>query len=174
MWERTATELSSDGRTTDRKSSYTELGTAWHYWKDNQWNESRARFRLLAGGAVADEGPMQLIVGPDVSHEPLVDLLTPDSKRFQMSPRWLAYFDRKTGQSSLIAAVKPWAGQLFEPNVIVFPDAFDQVHAALRLTYQPWGVEQPDARPNDEERGQPRVPVLLPAHSEKLLLARRG
>lgn len=142
VWERTVTELTADGRTTERKSSYTELGTAMHYWNGNQWNESRARFRLLAGGAVADEGPMQVIVGPDASHEPLLDVLTPDSKRFQASPRWLAYFDRATGQSSLIATVKPCEGQLLEPNVIVFPDAFDQFHAALRLTYQPWGVEQ--------------------------------
>jgi hypothetical protein len=113
-----------------------------HYWKDGQWTESQARFRLFPGGAIADEGPFNLIVSPDVSHEPLIDLLSPGQGRFQISPRWLAFFDRVTQQATIIAAIKPCAGQLVAPNVIVFPDAFDDVAAAIKLTYQPWGTEQ--------------------------------
>ena len=140
-WERTVTETLGDGRTVERKSGYTELGTSMHYWKDNQWMTSRAQFRLFPGGAIAEEGAFQLIIAPDVSQEPVVDLLTPDSTRFQISPRWLAYHDLN-GQSAMVAAVKPCVGQLLEPNVIVFPDAFDDIRAALRFTSQPWGVEQ--------------------------------
>lgn len=140
--ERTFTEALSDGTAAERKTSYTELGTSMHFWKDGGWQESKAQFRLYPGGAVAEEGPLRLIIAPDVSQEPLVDLLTSDSQRFQASPRWLGYYDRATGRSIMIAAVKPCAGQLVEPNVIVFPDAFDDLHAALKFTYHPWGMEQ--------------------------------
>lgn len=142
IWERTITETRPNGRVVERKSSYTELGTGMHYWKEGQWQESQARFRIFPGGAVANEGPFQFIIAPDIAAEGAVDLLTPDGKRFLSSPRWLAYHDLDTGQSLIIAAVKSCAGQMFEPNVIVFPDAFDDVKAALRYTYQPWGVEQ--------------------------------
>ena len=142
VWERTIRELLPDGRTEERKSSYTELGTSMHFWKDNQFHESNARFRLFPGGAVADEGMMQLIVAPDAAAEPLLDLLATDAQRWQMSPRWLVYHNRVTQEATLIAAIKSCAGQLVSPNRILFPDAFDQIHAALRITYQPWGAEQ--------------------------------
>jgi len=106
-WERTVTEILGDGSTTERKSSVIELGTSMHYWRDGQWMESQARFRLFPGGAVADEAPFNLIITPDLSQEPVVDLLAPGGNRFQISPRWLAYFDRTTGQSAIVAAVKP-------------------------------------------------------------------
>jgi hypothetical protein len=139
-WERTVTEVLGNGTTIERKSSVIELGTSMHYWKDGQWTESQARFRLFPGGAVADEAPSSLIIAPDLSQEPVVDLLAPGG-RFQVSPRWLAYFDRATGQSAMVAAIKPCVGQLVAPNVIVFADAFDDVAAAIKLTYQPWGIE---------------------------------
>src|SRR4026209_1766094 len=141
-WERTVTEVLGDGTTTERKSSVIELGTSMHYWKDGQWTESQARFRLFPGGAVGDEAPFNLIIAPDLSQEPVVDLLAPGGGRFQISPRWLAYFDRTTGQSAIVAAVKPCVRELIAPNVILFFDAFDDIHAALKFTFQPWGTEQ--------------------------------
>jgi hypothetical protein len=142
VWERTVTETLGDGTTAERKSSVVELGTSMHYWKDGQWRESQARFRLFPGGAIADEGPFNLILAPDVSQEPVIDLLAPDNGRFQISPRWLAYHNRRTRQSAMVAAVKPCPGQWVEPNVIVFVDAFDEAHAAIKISYQPWGMEQ--------------------------------
>src|SRR5262245_54062293 len=130
VWERISTVTLPNGQELERKSSYTELGTGMHYWKEGQWQESQARFRVFPGGAVANEGPFQLIIGTDIAAEGAVDLLTPDGKRFLSSPRWLVYHDLDTGQSVMIAAVKSCVGRLFETNVIVFPDAFDDVKAA--------------------------------------------
>jgi len=141
-WEKVTEFLRRDGTTGYRTNSYTQLATGMHYLKDGQWTESNARFQLFPGGASAEEGPFKLIVAPDVAQAPVLDLMTPDGKRFQSSPRWLTYHDRTTGQSVMIAAVKPCIGELIAPNVILFPDAFDDIHAALRITYQIYGMEQ--------------------------------
>jgi len=131
-----------DGKVRSRSSDVWQLGTGMNYWKDGEWRETKAEFQLFPEGAVARQGPFQLIIGPDAAQEGLVDVLTPDGNRLRASPRWLAYYDRATGQSEMMAAVKPCQGQLIAPNVVVFADAFDDVHAALRYTYQPWGIEQ--------------------------------
>jgi hypothetical protein len=141
--QRLVAEPQPDGSVAERVSSYTELGTGLHYKSElGQWLESQPQFELFGGGAVARQGPFQLIVSPDLSDKPTVDVLTPDSKRLQISPRWIAIFNRATRQSTMIAAIKPCVGQLVAPNVVVFFDAFDDTRAAIRLTYQSWGIEQ--------------------------------
>lgn len=140
--EQTVSVLGADGRMTERKSSYVEIIPGLHYFKDGQWLESKAEFKLFPGGAAATEGPLQLILNPDIAQEGAVDFLTPDGKRFVSSPRWLAYHDMVTGESAMIAAVKSCVGELVAPNVVIFPDAFDDIRAAIRYTYQPWGMEQ--------------------------------
>lgn len=134
--------IGADGRQVEHKSSYVELIPGLHYFKDDAWHESKAEFNLFPQGAVAEQGPIQLILTPDIAQEGSVDFLTPDGKRFRSSPRWLVYHDRSSGDSIMIAAVKSCVGELVSPNVVIYPDAFDDVRAALRYTYQPWGVEQ--------------------------------
>ncbi len=107
-----------------------------------QPRETKAQFRLFPEGAVAEEGLFRLIVAPDLADEPTVDLRMPDGKRLQISPRWLAFFDRFTGQSAMIAAVRPCVVQLVAPNIVVFMDSMDDAHVALRITYQSIGVDQ--------------------------------
>lgn len=132
----------SDGTVRSLTNEVWQIGTGMHYNKDGVWLETKAQFQLFPGGAVAQEGPFQMIIGPDAAQESLVDVLTPDGKRLRASPRWLAYYDRTTGQAEIVAAIKACPGQLVAPDTIVFLDAFDDIHAALRYTYKPWGVEQ--------------------------------
>jgi hypothetical protein len=54
----------------------------------------------------------------------------------------LSFRDLASGQNILIAEVKDCEGQLVSPNVIVFPDAFDNVRAALKYTYSRHRFEQ--------------------------------
>jgi len=122
----------ADGSVVLRTNSYTSLGTGIHYWKDGTWHDTNPRFALFPAGAVAEEGPFQLIVAPDVATEGAIDLLTPDAKRFVSNPQWLAYYNVVTGESTIIAAVKSCPGQLIGPNVVLFPDAFDDIHASIR------------------------------------------
>src|SRR5262245_52904698 len=132
LMQRISRTMLGDGRAVDVTNSYTEIGGGICYFKDRQWRDSRAEFQLFPGGAIAQEGPFQLILTPDIATEGAVDVLTPEGQRFRSSPRWLAYFDRTTGQNVVIAEIHSNAGQLVEPNVVVWPDAFDDVHAALR------------------------------------------
>jgi hypothetical protein len=107
-----------------------------------QGPDTKTQFRLFPEGAVAEEGLFRLIVAPDLADEPTVDLQMPDGKRLQISPRWLAFFDHFTGQSAMIAAVKPCAAELVAPNVAVFMDSMDEAQVALRITYQSSGVDR--------------------------------
>jgi hypothetical protein len=54
----------------------------------------------------------------------------------------LSFRDLASGKNILIAEVKDCEGQLVSPNVIVFPDAFDNVRAALKYTYTRHRFEQ--------------------------------
>jgi hypothetical protein len=139
LLQRVSRVVLRDGRVVNQTNSYTEIGGGICYFRDGQWRDSKAQFQLLPGGAIAQEGPMQLILTPDIVEEGSVDLLIEGGKRFRSSPRWLVYHDLATGQSAIIAAVKSCVGQLVEPNVIVYPDAFDAVRAALKYEYHSMG-----------------------------------
>ena len=91
--ERVARESLGDGTVVLKTNWYTVLGTGISYWRDNQWKDSNPRFSLAPGRAVADEGLFQLALASDVAAEGAVEWVTPDSKRFVTSPRWLAYYN---------------------------------------------------------------------------------
>ena len=141
-WKRVSERTTPDGRVIPTTNSFVELGSGICFWKDGQWRDTKAEFQLLPGGAVAQEGPFQLIITPDIASEGSIEFVTPDAKRFVSSPRWLAYYEPATGRSTIIAAVKSCIGELVAPNVVVFADAFDDLKAALRYTYNPGGIEQ--------------------------------
>src|SRR5262245_46324054 len=58
---RVVDEIQDDGTVRSRTSEVVQLGTGMHYLKDGQWLETKAEFQLFPGGAVAQQGPFQLI-----------------------------------------------------------------------------------------------------------------
>jgi hypothetical protein len=65
-----------------------------------------------------------------------------DGKELRSHVLGLSYYDNATGKSVLIAEVKDSQGQLFPPNVVVYPDAFTDFKADVRYTYTKAGFEQ--------------------------------
>ena len=107
VWERTITEGLPNGKTVERKSSYTEIATGMHYQNERgEWIESREEIEILDGAAVARQGQVQAIWSANLNSEGAVDVLTPDGKRFRSHIIGLAYTDPVSGKSILIAEPK--------------------------------------------------------------------
>jgi hypothetical protein len=122
--------------------------------RPRSWLDTKEEFQIFLGGAVAQQGPHQVILGPNINDAHAVDLLSPDGQRFVSQPKFLSFRDLATGKQVLIAEVKDCAGLLVPPNIVVYPDAFTDFHGAMRYTYTCSGLEQ-DVILFDEGFGSP-------------------
>jgi len=131
-----------DGTVTTEKERYVELATGLHYFKDNEWVESKEEIEIINGSAVARQGPHQVIWNANANSPGAVDLLAPDGKRFQTHVLGVAYTDRASGRSFMIADIKDSVGVVVGANQVIYPDAFDGLRASIRYTYTRAGLEQ--------------------------------
>src|SRR5206468_3722566 len=102
-----------------------------NYLKDGTCQPSREEIELFQDGAVFRQAQIQAIFAPNLATPAAIDLQTP-SGRFQSHVLGLAIFNSATGQSEMVADVKDCIGELHPPNVIIYPDAFTGVRAAVR------------------------------------------
>ena len=142
VWQRTTSHLRADGTTVQKATSYTELASGLNFRRNGEWVESKAEIELFEGGAIARQGQHQVIWTPNINTAGAIDLLTADGKRFRSHVLGLAYTDKATGNSLMIAEVKDSIGQLAAPNQIIYPDAFTDFQADIRYTYTIGGFEQ--------------------------------
>ncbi len=142
VWERTAYERGPSGQAIPRKHRYVELATGLNYWNNGQWQESKEEIEPFPGGAIARQGQHQIIFANNLATVGAIDMQTPDGKRMRSHVLGLSYFDTASGQSVLIAEVKDSQGQLYSPNVVIYPDAFTDFKADVRYTYTRAGFEQ--------------------------------
>ena len=113
---------------TNRIHKYTELATGMYYTNsDGQWVESREEIETFARGAIARQGPYQVIFANNLNSAGAIDVQTPDGKRLRSNILGLAYNDDSTGQSVLIAQIQNSQGELISSNQVLYPDAFDGV-----------------------------------------------
>ena len=133
------------GRTVTETNSFVQLtpGLHWFDRRTEGWEETKEEFEIAPNGrALARSGQHQVVLSPNIATRGAVDLTTSDGKRFQSHVFGISYFDPSSGQSVLIAEVKDSIGELVAPNQVVFPDAFTDFHADLRMTYTKSGFEQ--------------------------------
>jgi len=120
-----------------------ELATGMHYLSNGQWIESREEIEAFPRGAIARQGPYQVIFANNLNSAGAIDLQTPDGKRLRSNILGLAYEDSSTGKSVLIAKIQNSQGELISANQVLYPDAFDGVvKADVRYTYRKGGFEQ--------------------------------
>ncbi len=142
VWERTITEKLRNGKTVERKSSFTELANGLHHLKDGQWVESREEIEVFPGGAIARSTAHQVIWSQNINTAGAIDLLTPDGKRFRSHIIGLAYIDAATGKSEMIAEIKDSIGELVGSNQVIYRDAFTDFRADVRYTHTRAEFEQ--------------------------------
>ena len=126
-------------------SSYTELATGLNFWNPatKQFEASKEILNLTKEGyATATNGQSSLILAPDIASAGAVDLLNPDGIRLISNPMGLSYADSSSGKNVLIAQVTNSLGELASDNSVLYPQAFDSIRAAIRITYTRSGIEQ--------------------------------
>lgn len=126
-------------------NSYTELATGLSFFDPatGRYEASQAEFQTTKDGhAVANKGQHQVTLAADINSGGSVELITPDGQRLLSNPMGLSFHDLASGKNLLIAEVTNCVGELVAPNVIVYPDAFDTIKAALRYTYTKAGFSQ--------------------------------
>jgi alpha-tubulin suppressor-like RCC1 family protein len=144
-WAHLASSTNADGQTLLRTNRYTEISTGLHYWQNGEWAESRQVIDLVAGGAMASQGPHQVGFAANINTLGAINMLTPTGQRLRSHVLGLAYTDAASGQSVLLAQVKDSIGMLVADNQIVYADAFDNanaIQADIRYTYTLAGLEQ--------------------------------
>ena len=134
--------LTFDGRVSYRTNSYTEIATGLHYFKDGQWTDTREEIEIFAEGAVARQGPHQVIFAPNVRTAGAIDLLSVDGQRFRSHVLGIAYTDTATGDSVMIAEIKDAVGELIAPNQVLYSDAFTDLLGDVHYVYTRAGLEQ--------------------------------
>ena len=143
VWQKVTYETRPDGSQVSHVKSYTELATGLHYQAANgQWQESREIVEPFPGGAVARHGQYQVIFANNLNTAGAIDIQTRDGKRLRSNVLGLAYYDKSTGQSVLIAQIQDSQGQVLGTNQVLYPNAFQGVKADLRYSYQKSRFEQ--------------------------------
>ncbi len=106
------------------------------------WNASGQTLEITTNGAVGQFGPHQVLLAPNLNSSGAIFLQTADGKRLRSHPLALAYYDAATGRSVLLATLKDTRGQWVPPNQIIYRDAFDDLKADVRYTYNQNSFEQ--------------------------------
>ncbi|HEV2694460.1 MAG TPA: hypothetical protein VG347_16320, partial [Verrucomicrobiae bacterium] len=144
VWQRDTYIKSPDGHIIPQHHAITELAPNLYY-KDahtGEWTESKELIEPFAGGAIARQGAYQVIFANNLNTAGAVDVQEPDGKRLRSNILGLAYYDRSTGQSAVIAQVQDAQGKLIGSNQVLFADAFSGAHADVRYTYKKASLEQ--------------------------------
>jgi hypothetical protein len=162
VWERTVYEAGPGGKVFAEKHSYTELGTGLCYKDANgNWADSKEVIEAYPQGAIARQGPYQVIFANNLNSTGAIDQQTPDGKRLRSNILGLGYYDRASGQSVVIAEVQDSQGELISANQVLYPNAFTGVKADVRYTYKKGSFEQDVIL-----REQPPTPESVGLNSE--------
>ncbi len=143
--ERTWQSVSLDAAGRTNVHSFVELATGLNYFNDatGKWEESQPRFEVTKDGhAIARKGQHQVNLAGDINSGGSVSLLMPDGQQLLSNPMGLSFKDLASGKNVLLGEVTNCIGELVASNVVLYPNAFDTLKAAIRYTYTRDGFEQ--------------------------------
>ncbi|MBN9692179.1 MAG: hypothetical protein J0M24_18190 [Verrucomicrobia bacterium] len=121
---------------------YTEMATGLHYRDEQgQWQETVAEFVAVPDGFVAARGPHQVALSTELTVPGAVTVVTADGQTLRSSPALLAFTDRVSGESVLLAEVQPSRAEQIEPGTVLYANVLDSVPADLRTVYTAAGFE---------------------------------
>lgn len=144
VWAKVVWETNTLGWAEARTNSYIELATGLHYPDANGvWTESREEIEMLprGAGAVARHGQHEVIFPADI-HDGAIQMRLPDGQLLRSRVLGLSYYDTATSNSVLIAETTNSVGEIHGSNVVIYPAAFTDFRASIRLTYTRAGFEQ--------------------------------
>jgi hypothetical protein len=111
---------------------------------DSGLKTSRAvtpEIRVVNEWGVADYGLQKVYFPADLTTAP-ISIVTPDGRQLKVRAMFLALHDAVSGQSVLLGEVRPTEGEIVGANTVLYPDAFDAIHADVRYRYSKYALEQ--------------------------------
>ena len=143
VWQRETYASGSAGQVITNVHKYTELCSGMYYQDTNHnWQESQETIEACPAGAMASQGPCQVVFANNLNSEGAVDVQTTDGKRLRSNILGLAYYDVAAGQSVVIGEIQDSQGGLISSNQVLYPNAFVGVNADVRYTYKRGSLEQ--------------------------------
>jgi hypothetical protein len=97
--------------------------------------------RIVNDWGVADYGLQKVYFPADLTAAP-VAIITPDGRHLKVQAVFLALLDTVSGQSLLLGQVRPTEGEVLGANTVLYPNAFDTIHADVRYRYTKYSLEQ--------------------------------
>jgi hypothetical protein len=140
--ERTVARAQGDGTTRNENERYVELASGMHYEVNGAWVESREEIEIINDTAVARHGAHQAVWSANANTAGAVTLISPDGQRFRSHVLGIAFTDRASGASVMLATIKDSIGVVVGANQVIYPDAFEGIKASIRYTYTRGGMEQ--------------------------------
>jgi hypothetical protein len=142
-WQRTVLETKPDGTVVPHLHKLVELSSGMCFQDaSGQWVDSQEQIESTPQGASANKGQYQAIFANNLNSAGAIDQQTRDGKRLRSNILGLAYYDRSSGQSVLIAQIEDSQGELLSANQVLYPNAFTGVKADVRYTYKKGAFEQ--------------------------------
>ncbi|HEV2693372.1 MAG TPA: LamG-like jellyroll fold domain-containing protein, partial [Verrucomicrobiae bacterium] len=144
VWQRDTFVKMPDGHIVPQHHAYTELSTGLYYKNaKGEWAESKELIEAFPGGAIARQGPYQVIFANDLNSYGAIDQKIPDGQRLRSHILGLMYHDTASGQALMIAQVQDSQGQIISANQVLYTNAFSGgVSADVRYTYKRGSFEQ--------------------------------
>ena len=146
-WTRVTAVPDAQGNLSYVTNSYVELQDCLYYIRQGasgpEWAQCKAEIDAYSGGAVAQQGEVQMIFASDLATAGAIDAQTP-AGRFRSQVLGLSYADPALQTNVLIAEVKSCQGQIIAPNQVLYPDALvgDGFTASVLYTYHSSWWEQ--------------------------------
>lgn len=119
-----------------------QLEAGLQRWENGRWVETEETIELLGRQPVARRTAHRVIWAANANTRAAVDMEMPDGGRLRSHCLGLGYYDAASGRSVLIAELKDCQAQVHPPNLLVYPDAFDDVPADLVYVNRRSGLEQ--------------------------------
>src|ERR1035438_5040994 len=134
-WQRETFEPGPQGQVVTHLHKFKELANGMHF-KDAQgkWEESQEQITAFAGGAIAQQSQYQVIFANNLNSAGAIDQQTPDLKRLRSNILGLAYRDRATGRTVVIAQIQDSPGELISANQVIYLNAFQGIKGDVRYT----------------------------------------
>jgi hypothetical protein len=151
VWEATETFTNSAGFAQTHLHRVKQLETGMSYWDGTVWQPSSVALAISGSNIVGTQTPHQIVLGPTLTSNPLLDVTLPDASGQHLQTRLLgiSFEDSVTKSNVFISVVTNAAAQLvLNPdgtpgNTVLYTNAFSgPVAATVEYVQRKDGIEQ--------------------------------
>jgi hypothetical protein len=143
VWVNATAEPDPTGSVRWRTNRYTEMKTGLGHLVQDQWLLSTPELRITSTGVEGTNTQHSLAILGNINSAGAVDLTMPNGQHLTSAILGLAFEEKSSGKSVMIATIKDSQGLLLPSgSEVLFPDCFDGLQADVLYVNQIGGLEQ--------------------------------